>query len=82
MSMPYGFKYAFPTFVRATTKTFHNDVCDIIEVYVDDKVVKTRQLLGSSTQGTEGRQLWPILVTRLRTRRGSRQSRAGASNIM
>jgi hypothetical protein len=37
-------------------------------------------LLGSCTHGTEGRQLWPNLVTRLETCLGSQQSRPGASN--
>jgi hypothetical protein len=43
ISMPYGLKNALPMFVRAITKTFQDDVCGIIDVYVDDIVVNTRQ---------------------------------------
>jgi hypothetical protein len=43
ISMPYGLKNVLPTFVRATTKTFQDNVHGIIEVYVDDIVAKTRQ---------------------------------------
>jgi hypothetical protein len=41
--MPYGLKNELPTFVRATAKTFQDDIRGIIEVYVDGIVVKTRQ---------------------------------------
>jgi hypothetical protein len=40
--MPCGLKNILPTFVRATAKTFKNDIHGIIEVYVDNIVVKTR----------------------------------------
>ena len=40
--MPYGLKNALPTFVRAMNKTFCNLIRDIVEVYVDDIVVKTK----------------------------------------
>jgi hypothetical protein len=43
ISMPYGLKNELPTFVRATAKTFQDDIRGIIEVYVDGIVVKTRQ---------------------------------------
>jgi hypothetical protein len=37
--MPYGLKNALPAFVKGTMKTLHDDVCGIIEVYVDDIMV-------------------------------------------
>ena len=40
--MPYGLRNALPTFVRAMNKTFYNLVRDIVEVYVDDIMVKTK----------------------------------------
>ena len=40
--MPYGLRNALPTFVRVMNKTFCNLVRDIVEVYVDDIVVKTK----------------------------------------
>ena len=40
--MPYGLRNALPTFVRAMNKTFYNLIRDIVEVYVDDIVVKTK----------------------------------------
>ena len=40
--MPYGLRNALPTFVRAINKTYCNLVRDIVEVYVDDIVVKTK----------------------------------------
>ena len=40
--MPYGLRNALPTFVRAMNKTFCNPIRDIVEVYVDDIVVKTK----------------------------------------
>ena len=40
--MPYGLRNALPTCVRAMKKTFCNLIRDIIEVYVDDIVVKTK----------------------------------------
>jgi hypothetical protein len=42
VSMPYGFKNAFPTFVRDMHKTFGNLIRDLIEVYVDDIVAKIK----------------------------------------
>jgi hypothetical protein len=41
--MPYGLKIAFPTFVRAMSKTFGDLIRDRVEVYVDDIVVKTKR---------------------------------------
>ena len=40
--MPYGLRNVLPTFVRAMNKTFCNLIRDIVEVYVDDIVVKTK----------------------------------------
>ena len=40
--MPYGLRNALPMFVRAMNKTFCNLIRDIVEVYVDDIVVKTK----------------------------------------
>src|SRR6185503_8220931 len=40
--MPYGLRNALPTFVRAMNKTFCNLISDVVEVYVDDIVVKTK----------------------------------------
>jgi len=41
--MPYGLRNALPTFVRAMNKTFGNLTRNIVEVYVDDIVVKTNE---------------------------------------
>ena len=41
--MQYGLRNALPTFVRAMNKTFCNLIRDIVEVYVDDIVVKTKE---------------------------------------
>jgi hypothetical protein len=38
--MPYGLKNALPTFVRTMHKTFKDLIRDLVEVYVDDIVVK------------------------------------------
>jgi hypothetical protein len=40
--MPYGLKNALPTFARAISKTFGDLIRDMVEVYVDDIIVKTR----------------------------------------
>jgi hypothetical protein len=40
--MPYGLKNALSTFVRDTQKTVRDLICGIMEVYVDDIVVKSR----------------------------------------
>jgi hypothetical protein len=40
--MPYGLKNALPTFVCAMHKTFGDLIKDIVEVYVDDIVVKVK----------------------------------------
>jgi hypothetical protein len=53
VSMPYGLKNAFPTFVRALHKTFGDLIRVLIEVYVDDIVVKIKSrasLLDNLTQ--------------------------------
>jgi hypothetical protein len=42
--MPYGLLNALPTFARAMNITLGDLVRDIVEVYVDDIVVKTREL--------------------------------------
>jgi hypothetical protein len=42
VSMPYGLQNALPTFVRAMHKTFSDLIRDLIEVYVDDIVVKIK----------------------------------------
>ena len=44
--MSYGVRNALPMFVRAMNKTFCNLIRDIVEVYVDDIVVKT--MVGST----------------------------------
>jgi hypothetical protein len=41
-SLPYGLKNALPTFMCVMHKTFRNFIRDIIEVYVDDIVVKIK----------------------------------------
>jgi hypothetical protein len=40
--MPYGLKNALPTFVCAMHKTFRDLIRDLIEVYVDDIIVKIK----------------------------------------
>jgi hypothetical protein len=42
VSMPYNLKNALPTFVCAMHKTFNDVISDLIEVYVDDIVVKIK----------------------------------------
>jgi hypothetical protein len=42
VSMPYGLKNALPTFVRVMHKTFGDLIRDLIEMYVDDIVVKVK----------------------------------------
>jgi hypothetical protein len=42
VSMPYGLKNALPTFVCAMHKTFHDLIRDLVEVYVDDIIVKIK----------------------------------------
>jgi hypothetical protein len=42
VSMPYGLKHALSTFVRAIHKTFGDLIRDLIEVYVDDIVIKVK----------------------------------------
>jgi hypothetical protein len=42
VSMPYGIKNALPTFVRAMHTTFGDQIRDLVEVYVDDIVVKVK----------------------------------------
>jgi hypothetical protein len=42
VSMPYNLKNALPTFVCAMHKTFSDVISDLIEVYVDDIVVKIK----------------------------------------
>jgi hypothetical protein len=42
VSMPYSLKNAFPTFVCAMHKTFSHLIIDLIEVYVNDIIVKIK----------------------------------------
>jgi hypothetical protein len=42
VSMPYGLKNALPTFVRAMHKTFGDLIRDLVEVYVNDIIVKVK----------------------------------------
>jgi hypothetical protein len=42
VSMPYGLKNALPSFMHAMHKTFGDLIKDLIEVYVDDIVVKIK----------------------------------------
>jgi hypothetical protein len=42
VSMPYSLKNSLPTFVRAMHKTFGDPIRDLVEVYVDDIVVKVK----------------------------------------
>jgi hypothetical protein len=42
ISMPYGLKNALPTFVCAMHKTFSDLIRDLIEVYVDDIIIKIK----------------------------------------
>jgi hypothetical protein len=42
VSMPYSLKNALPIFVRAIHKTFDDLVRDLVEVYIDDIVVKVK----------------------------------------
>jgi hypothetical protein len=42
VSMPYGLKNDLPTFVRAMHKTFGDLIRDMVEVYVDDIIVKVK----------------------------------------
>jgi hypothetical protein len=42
VSMPYGLKNALHTFVRAMYKTFEDLIRDLVQLYVDDIVVKIK----------------------------------------
>jgi hypothetical protein len=42
ISMPYGLKNALPTFVRAMHKIFSDLIRDLVEVYVDDIIIKVK----------------------------------------
>jgi hypothetical protein len=42
VSMPYGLKNALPTFVCPIHKTFGELIRDLVEVYVDDIIVKIK----------------------------------------
>jgi hypothetical protein len=42
VSMPYGLKNALPTFMRAMHKAFGDLIRDLVEVYVDDIIVKVK----------------------------------------
>jgi hypothetical protein len=44
VSMSYGLKNALPTFVCAMDKTFGNLIRDLVEVYLDDIVVKVKSI--------------------------------------
>jgi hypothetical protein len=50
VSVPYGVKNTLPTFVRAMHKIFGDLIRDLVEVYVDDIIVKVKSsasLLGN-----------------------------------
>jgi hypothetical protein len=53
VSMPYGLKNALPTFVCAMHKTFGDLIRDLVEVYVDDILVKIKSHIsaGQSCHG-------------------------------
>jgi hypothetical protein len=40
--MPYGLKNALSTFVRTMHKTFGDIIRDLVEVYIDDIIVKIK----------------------------------------
>jgi hypothetical protein len=42
VTMPYGLKKVLPTFVRVMHKTFSDLIRDLVEVYVDDIIVKVK----------------------------------------
>jgi hypothetical protein len=42
VSMPYGLKNALPTFVHAMHKTFVDLIRDLVQMYIDDIVVKIK----------------------------------------
>ena len=42
--MPYGRRNALPMFLRVMNKTFGDQIRNIVEVYVDDIMVKTKDL--------------------------------------
>jgi hypothetical protein len=42
VSMPYGLKNDLPTFVCAMQKTFGDLIRDLVEVYIDDIVIKIK----------------------------------------
>jgi hypothetical protein len=42
VSIPYGLKNALPTFVHAMHKIFSDLIRDLVELYVDDIVVKVK----------------------------------------
>jgi hypothetical protein len=42
IAMPYGIKNALPTFVRAMHKTFGDLIRNLVEMYVDDIIVKIK----------------------------------------
>jgi hypothetical protein len=42
ISMPYGLKNALPTFVCDMHKTFGDQIRDLVEVYVNDIIVKVK----------------------------------------
>jgi hypothetical protein len=42
VSMPYGLKNTLPTFVRAMHKTLSDLIRDLVEVYIDDIIIKIK----------------------------------------
>jgi hypothetical protein len=61
VSMPYGLRNALPTFVRAIHKRFRDLIRDLIEVYVDDIIVKSKSKHGGSLHRCNRRRGRPSL---------------------
>jgi hypothetical protein len=47
VSMPYGLKNALPTFMCAMHQTFGDLIRDLVEVYVDDIIIKIKSLISA-----------------------------------
>ena len=44
--MPFGLKNAGVTYQRMVTQMFKDQICKSVEVYIDDMVVKTKEIKG------------------------------------